>query len=192
MPNQVSFYFEFLSSIGSVFNSLFLVHPGVFFFVRHFRFSGCNYLIAIYNSQSYVQTLVNLKFYNFEVLKVSVVTTCFGQYGHHQVLSTASMWMAVGFEVLTVMIMKNSIFCDISPYISLKTNRTFWGTCFISASWFLDWLVFRPWTRRRHVPPKRRLIFNGLHGIMTHLTIARLSTIGHPLLANGPINTRSW
>jgi hypothetical protein len=43
--------------------------------------------LTVINSESYVQTLVNLKFKMFEkVLKVSMVTTCFGKYGHHRVL----------------------------------------------------------------------------------------------------------
>jgi hypothetical protein len=28
-------------------------------------------------------------------------------------------------------------------------------------------LIFRPWRWRRYVPPKRRLFFNGLHGVMS-------------------------
>jgi hypothetical protein len=34
--------------------------------------------------------------------------------------------------------------------------------------WFLYWLIFRPWRWRRHVPLKRRLSFNGLHGVISH------------------------
>jgi hypothetical protein len=34
-----------------------------------------------------------------------------------------------------------------------------------ASCWFLAWLIFWPWRWRRHVHPKRRLIFNGLHGI---------------------------
>jgi hypothetical protein len=32
---------------------------------------------------------------------------------------------------------------------------------------FFAWLILRPWRWRRHVPPKRWLIFNGLHGVMS-------------------------
>jgi hypothetical protein len=36
-------------------------------------------------------------------------------------------------------------------------------TCFR----LLAWIILRPWRWRRHVPPKRRLTFNGLHGVMS-------------------------
>jgi hypothetical protein len=32
---------------------------------------------------------------------------------------------------------------------------------------FLAWLILQPWRWRRHVPPKRRLTFNGLHGVLS-------------------------
>jgi hypothetical protein len=32
-----------------------------------------------------------------------------------------------------------------------------------SSYWFPAWLIRRPWRWRPHVPPKRRLTFNGLH-----------------------------
>jgi hypothetical protein len=35
----------------------------------------------------------------------------------------------VGFEVLPAVVMKNSIFWDITPYSPLKGNRRFGGTC---------------------------------------------------------------
>jgi hypothetical protein len=39
--------------------------------------------------------------------------------------------------------------------------------CLLPASvWFLAWLILRLW-RWRHVPPKRLLTFNGLHGIIS-------------------------
>jgi hypothetical protein len=33
--------------------------------------------------------------------------------------------------------------------------------------WIIAWFIVRPWTRRRYVPPKRRLTFNGLHGFIS-------------------------
>jgi hypothetical protein len=40
--------------------------------------------------------------------------------------------------------------------------------CFLLASrWFLAWLLLWSWRRRRHVAPKRRLTFNGLHGVIS-------------------------
>jgi hypothetical protein len=32
------------------------------------------------------------------------------------------------------------------------------------------WFIFRSWRWRRNVPPKRRLIFNGLHGVISRTT----------------------
>jgi hypothetical protein len=32
--------------------------------------------------------------------------------------------------------------------------------------WFLTWLIHRPWRFRRYIPPKFRLIFNGIHGFI--------------------------
>jgi hypothetical protein len=49
------------------------------------------------------------------------------------------------------MVMKNSIFWVITPCITSKFNRSFGGA-------------------RRHVPPKRQLIFNGLHGVISQKT----------------------
>jgi hypothetical protein len=35
---------------------------------------------------------------------------------------------------------------------------------------FLAWLILRPWRWRRHVPPKHRFTFNGLHGVISQKT----------------------
>jgi hypothetical protein len=67
----------------------------------------------------------------------------------------------IGFEVLTAVVMKSSVFWDITAYSSLQINRC-------SASYlFLVWLIIRPWRRVRHVPPKRPFTFNGLHGLIS-------------------------
>jgi hypothetical protein len=40
--------------------------------------------------------------------------------------------------------------------------------CLLHVSlWFLAWLISRPSRWRRHVPPKRRLTINGLHGVIS-------------------------
>jgi hypothetical protein len=40
--------------------------------------------------------------------------------------------------------------------------------CLLPVScWILAWLTLRPWRWRRHVPPKRRLSSNGLHGVIS-------------------------
>jgi hypothetical protein len=43
--------------------------------------------------------------------------------------STENISLEVGFEVRTAVVMKNSIFWDITPSIPLKLNRRFGGTC---------------------------------------------------------------
>jgi hypothetical protein len=69
------------------------------------------------------------------------------------------------------MVMKSSVFWDITPCSPLKVNRRFGETCHVFSSayhllsgWFLAWLMFQPRRWRQHVPPKRRLTFSGLHG----------------------------
>jgi hypothetical protein len=54
------------------------------------------------------------------------------------------------------MVMKSSIFRDITP-----------SACHLLSRWFLAWLILRPWRWRQHVPSKRRLTFNGLHGVIS-------------------------
>jgi hypothetical protein len=77
--------------------------------------------------------------------------------------------------------MKSSIFSDITPCNPLKVNRRFGGicclhllsrasACHLLSRWFLAWLIPQPWRWRRHVPPKRRLTFNGLHGVISKKT----------------------
>jgi hypothetical protein len=52
---------------------------------------------------------------------------------------------------------------------------------------FLAYLILRPWRWRRHVPPKHRLTFNGIHGFISpedgtlHLPLALLT--GHREMA---------
>jgi hypothetical protein len=91
----------------------------------------------------------------------------------------------IGSEVLTAVTTKNIIFWDITLLSSLKVNRRFGGIyrlhiqgrgisqatnqlCLLPVSnWFLVWLNSSPWLWRRHVPPKRRLTFTRLHGIIS-------------------------
>jgi hypothetical protein len=54
---------------------------------------------------------------------------------------------------LTQMTMKKSIFWDMP-----------------ASNWFLACFTLRSWGWRRYVPPKRWLIFIGLHGIISHKT----------------------
>jgi hypothetical protein len=41
------------------------------------------------------------------------------------------------------------------------------SACHLLSRWFLARLILRPWRWRRCVPPKRRLAFSGLHGIIS-------------------------
>jgi hypothetical protein len=80
----------------------------------------------------------------------------------------------IGFEVLTVVVMKASIIWVITPCSALKVNRRFIGKChlfkdeekakketstklLLVASFIL--VSLQSWKLTRHVPPKRRLTF---------------------------------
>jgi hypothetical protein len=80
----------------------------------------------------------------------------------------------VGIEVLTQVVMNSTIFCDITLCSPLKVNRRFGGTYYLH-------LQVEKWAeqdtrvkaggkkriKRRYVPRKRRLTFNGLHGVLS-------------------------
>jgi hypothetical protein len=86
----------------------------------------------------------------------------------------------VGFEVLTAVIMKSAIIWDITPCSPLKVNRRFVETYRLhlqgrrisrarnqrESRWKAE-LFLPPWRWRWYVPPKRRLTFNGLDGVMS-------------------------
>jgi hypothetical protein len=79
----------------------------------------------------------------------------------------------VWFEVLTAVVIKSLIFWDITPWSPLRVKEHFGGTssrlklCLLPGSyWYLCWLILRLWRWRRHVPPKRQLAYNGLHGVV--------------------------
>jgi hypothetical protein len=95
----------------------------------------------------------------------------------------------VGSEVFTAAIMKTSIFWDITPCSPLNVNPMFRSKispqCLVPKNKpskkknsvkqvasrvllhaaFFAWLILRHWRWRRHIPLKRRLTFNRLHGI---------------------------
>jgi hypothetical protein len=67
--------------------------------------------------------------------------------------------------------LKNTILWDITPCSPLKVKQSFGGTYRLHLKfsyWFLVRLILRLWRWRGHVPPKRRLTFNGLHGRTLH------------------------
>jgi hypothetical protein len=52
------------------------------------------------------------------------------------------------------------------PFQGRRTSQI--ELCLLPASWwFLAWLILQPWRRKWHLPPKRRLTFNGLHGVIS-------------------------
>jgi hypothetical protein len=81
---------------------------------------------------------------------------------------TANYDEDVGFEVLTPVVKKNIIFCDMTPCSPLKVNWHFRrNIAFIfkvEAEKDIGIRFIRPW-RRQYVRPKRRLTFNGLQYI---------------------------
>jgi hypothetical protein len=46
--------------------------------------------------------------------------------------------------------------------------------CVQPAFTLVSWLILRPWRRRRHVTTKHRLVFNGLHGVISQKTTLRV------------------
>jgi hypothetical protein len=89
-----------------------------------------------------------------------------------------------GFEILTALVMKSTVFWDKMPCSPLKVNRRFGWTYRLHlqektnqeiimkqvARWFLAWLITGPWRWRQHVPPKHRSTFNELHGVISQKT----------------------
>jgi hypothetical protein len=86
----------------------------------------------------------------------------------------------VGSEFLTAVVLKSTIFWDVTPCSPLKINRRFGGkyrsACHLLSRWFLGLLIFRPWRWRRYVPPKRRLALTGLHCVMSQKIVLFITT----------------
>jgi hypothetical protein len=72
----------------------------------------------------------------------------------------------VGFEVVTEVLMKSTIFWDITPCIPLKGNLPFGGTYRLHLQGRISRVIYQR-ESRRYVRPKRRLTFNGLHGVLS-------------------------
>jgi hypothetical protein len=90
----------------------------------------------------------------------------------------------VGFAVLAAVVMKSTVFWDIMPCSPLKVSRRFGGICRLYVQgqrkswarnllsrWFFVWLFLWLWRWRRRILPKRRLTYNGLHGIISQTII---------------------
>jgi hypothetical protein len=79
---------------------------------------------------------------------------------------------------------KSNIFWNITPCCPLKVNRRFGRTYRLCcrAAWhlrsrcFLAQLILRPWGWRRYVRTKRRLTFNGLHGVISQKIVLFITT----------------
>jgi hypothetical protein len=106
-------------------------------------------------------------------------------------VAACGLYSSVGFEALTAVVMKITIFWDITERSPLNVNRRFrgtyclhhqgrrisrarsqsesryWSVYHMLSRWFLARLILRPWRWRRYVPTNRRLTFNRLHGIMS-------------------------
>jgi hypothetical protein len=83
-----------------------------------------------------------------------------------QTIFSVSKEEHIRFEVLTAVITKSTIFWDIMPCNPLKVKQNH-----IISHWFLSWFILRPWRWRRYVPPKRRLTFNRLHGVISQKVV---------------------
>jgi hypothetical protein len=87
----------------------------------------------------------------------------------------------VGFEVLTAVVIKSSVFWDMTQCSPLKVDRRFRGTCplhrqcwrvsqreiSVKQATIFASLTLQPWRWRWQFTPKRRLTFNGLHGVIS-------------------------
>jgi hypothetical protein len=109
----------------------------------------------------------------WELHCLNVISTkigLFSQLHHYKMIH-------VGFEMLTAVVMKCSVFWNITPYSPLKVNGRLrlqgWRIgivelSLISAScWFIAWLILRPRRWRRYSHPKRWLTFDGPHGVIS-------------------------
>jgi hypothetical protein len=96
----------------------------------------------------------------------------------------------------TCLELKSTIFWGITLYNPLKVNRRFGGTyrlhlqgrkisrgknqpisaCHLLSRWCLARLILRPLRWRQYVLPKRRLIFNGLYGVIPQKIILFITT----------------
>jgi hypothetical protein len=74
--------------------------------------------------------------------------------------------------------LKSIIFWDITPCSALKVNWPFGGTCRLDLlpRWFLPRFILLPWRWRRHVPLKRRVTCNGLHGVISQKIVLFITT----------------
>jgi hypothetical protein len=72
----------------------------------------------------------------------------------------------VEFEILTEVVMRSYIYWDITPCSPLTVSRSLGGIfhLHLHAGFLLSFFSIH-WRCRRHIPPKSRLTFNGLHDL---------------------------
>jgi hypothetical protein len=120
-----------------------------------------------------------------------------------------------------IFVIKRSNFWDITTCSPLKDNRCFGGiynlhlhgrrskhetsvkaghiqssAYHLLSGWFLAWFILLSWKWRRHVPPKRGLIFKGLHGDISQkielFVTTAVRTSNHTFNNIFPSKSRSW
>jgi hypothetical protein len=72
----------------------------------------------------------------------------------------------VGFEVLIAVVMKSTIFWDITPCSPLKAS----SACHLLSRWFLLGLFFDP-EGESNVPPRHWLTFSRPQGVISQKTV---------------------
>jgi hypothetical protein len=54
-------------------------------------------------------------------------------------------------------------------------------TCHLLSCWYIAWLSLQPWRWWQYIPSKRRLTFNGLHGIISQkIVLFIITAVGIP------------
>jgi hypothetical protein len=94
----------------------------------------------------------------------------------------------IELEILTAVVMKSPVSWNTTRYSPLEINRRFGGTYRFSllpaSRWCLVCLTLRPRRWGWYVPPKRRLIFKGVYGVIFQklelFKICLLSFISRP------------
>jgi hypothetical protein len=85
---------------------------------------------------------------------------------------TTKSVMNAGLEVLSAVVMKTAVFWDITPCSPLKVNRRFGGTYLLHLQGpRISRARYQRESRKRCVPPKRRLNFSGLYGVIFQKTV---------------------